>query len=388
MKVDVNVLQRPSVTRLFELFASCGFQLYVVGGCIRDTMLGLPFRDVDLATDATPKETIELADSANLVTSTAGAWFGTIEFRIGGDNLSVTTFRKEISTDGRWPEVEFGTTLNSDARRRDFTINAIYAGRNGTLIDPVGGVPDLHHRVLRFIGNPDRRIREDYLRAIRLFRLAAILCPSRFEIEKRGLVAVRNCDRSGLHRLSDYRIRNELQHILTAPQASRIMDVMARAGVLDVVLPGADPSHLPRLDALEMDNGIKPDLVRRIALLGGSRVGARLQLRRAEAQTLRRIDDAWKSASTVEEIAFRNDAHLALSVGLLRAASTGLDLPLDLVARCEWAEQQEFPVRASDLDADYHGRRIGLALKDMQRRWIDSGFRASRSELLNDAVQN
>ena len=145
----------------------------IVGGAVRNALLGEPVEDMDIATALRPERVLELAAAAGLKVVPTGIEHGTVTVVAAGEGFEVTTFRRDVETDGRRAVVEFSDRLEEDAARRDFTMNALYAGADGAVIDPVGGLDDLAARRLRFVGDPDQRIAEDYLRILRFFRFHA-----------------------------------------------------------------------------------------------------------------------------------------------------------------------------------------------------------------------
>ena len=171
---------------VFAALERGGFEARAVGGIVRNALLGLPSTDIDIATTARPHDTIRLANAAGLKTVETGLAHGTVTVISGGVPFEVTTLRRDIATDGRHAEVAFTHDWAMDAARRDFTINALYCGRDGRVFDPLGGVADLNPVRVRFIGSADERICEDYLRILRFFRFTAGYGPMALWI-RRGL---------------------------------------------------------------------------------------------------------------------------------------------------------------------------------------------------------
>jgi len=143
------------------MLETAGHQALLVGGCVRNALLGVPVNDIDISTDAWPERVMELAEAAGFKGVPTGITHGTVTVVQRGRPFEITTFRKDVRTDGRRAVVAFANDVESDARRRDFTMNALYARVDGTVIDPLGGLPDLQARRVRFIDKAETRIRED-----------------------------------------------------------------------------------------------------------------------------------------------------------------------------------------------------------------------------------
>ncbi|MEP1942651.1 MAG: CCA tRNA nucleotidyltransferase, partial [Sulfitobacter sp.] len=170
---DAPWLTSNSARSVYDAVAAAGHQVFYVGGCVRNALLGAPVSDVDMATSATPEQVIHLSKQAGLKPVPTGIDHGTITVVADGIGYELTTFRRDVQADGRRAVVAFSEDIRDDARRRDFTMNALYADREGVIIDPLGGLDDLRAAKLRFIEDADQRIREDYLRALRYFRFHA-----------------------------------------------------------------------------------------------------------------------------------------------------------------------------------------------------------------------
>ncbi|MGH7006149.1 MAG: CCA tRNA nucleotidyltransferase, partial [Alphaproteobacteria bacterium] len=209
----------------------------IVGGAVRNTLLGQPVTDIDIATTALPEATLQRAKEAGFRAVPTGIDHGTITVIAEGRPFEVTTLRADIRTDGRHAEVAFGRDWQMDAERRDFSINALYAEADGTVVDLVGGIADIESRTLRFIGDPEQRIREDYLRILRFFRFFAWYGKGRPDGE--GLKACARL-KDGLARLSAERVWSELKKLLAAPDPSRALLWMRQAGVLTAILPESE----------------------------------------------------------------------------------------------------------------------------------------------------
>ena len=178
-----------SARKVCGMLTDAGHRALFVGGCVRNELLGAAVADIDIATDARPERVMDLAGPAGLYTVPTGIGHGTVTVVADGQPFEVTTFRRDVETDGRRAVVAFTDSLKADARRRDFTMNALYAKPDGKILDPLGGIDDLRHRRVRFIENAEARIREDYLRILRFFRFNAWYGDPESGLDSEGLAA-------------------------------------------------------------------------------------------------------------------------------------------------------------------------------------------------------
>ncbi len=361
---------------VLRLLSAAGFQALVVGGCVRNTLMGVPVTDVDVSTDARPEQVMALAEADGIRAVPTGLAHGTVTLVHDGHGYEVTTFRRDVETHGRHATIAFSDNLADDAARRDFTINALYASADGRVIDPLGGRADIAARRVRFVGDAQARISEDYLRILRFFRFHAQYGDPAAGLDAEALAACAQ-GAEGLETLSAERIGAEMRRLLAAPDPAPSVAAMAQAGVLARILPGADAAPLARL--VHLEEGLAPVALRRLLALGGD--VARLRLTRREADTLGKGRAGLGSAAGPSELGYRLGANLARDLVLVRAAL--LDSPLpegwqDAVARGAAAR---FPLRAHDLP-HLEGPALGQALRALEERWIASDFRLGRDELL------
>lgn len=358
----------------------------IVGGAVRNAILGEPVEDIDIATDARPERVVELAQAAGLRPVPTGIEHGTVTIVAAGEGFEVTTFRRDVATDGRRAVVAFSDRLEDDAARRDFTMNALYAEGSGQVIDPVGGLDDLAARRLRFVGDPDQRIAEDYLRILRFFRFHA-------RYGRPGAAdtaALDACARGvpGLARLSRERVGAEMRKLLDAPDPIEALRLMDRAGVLAATLPGADAEGAAALVAAEpglcpgpRDVSARKNLWPvRLAALGVPEAAGLLRLSRDET----RVQDELRFAGSLAEAAYRLGAERAGQIALLRAAG-GEALRDDWREQVTLAAQARFPIAAADLP-DLSGPGLGKGLKAAEAAWIESGFVMPAPALIDIAV--
>ena len=210
MKVVGAWLSAAPTQAVCAALADAGFAVLFVGGCVRNALLGLAVGDIDLATDATPETITMLAENAGFRVVPTGIDHGTVTVLAEGLAHEVTTFRSDIATDGRHATVVFSASVAEDAARRDFTMNALYATPQGDVIDPLGGLPDLLARVVRFVGDPAERIREDYLRILRFFRFYAVYGDSAQGLDADSLAACA-AHADGIDTLSRERVGAEMR---------------------------------------------------------------------------------------------------------------------------------------------------------------------------------
>ena len=378
MKLPPDRLSDPAARAVCAILTEAGHQALFVGGCVRNALLGAAITDIDIATDASPSRVVDLARAAGLKPVPTGIDHGTVTVVADGKPHEVTTFRRDVETDGRHATVAFSTDVAEDAARRDFTMNALYARPDGTVVDPLGGLPDLRARHVRFVGDPDQRIREDYLRILRFFRFTAWYGDPALGMDADGLAAcAANTD--GLHALSKERIGAEIRKLLSAPDPAPATASMARAGILHAILPGTDDRALAPLVHLEGE--APPRWLRRLAALGGEDPTDTLRLSRHEQRDLATLRAEATGTKTPAALAHLHGATLATDALLLRAALLEQPLPPDWQTETARGATTPFPVTAADLP-HLSGPALGQELKRLKTAWLGSDLRLTRSQLL------
>ncbi len=382
MRVEGVWVGRPETAEVFRVLTGAGWAAFFVGGCVRNALLGQPVDDIDIATNARPEIVTDLAESAGLRVVQTGAVHGTVTVLSRGVPHEVTTFRRDVETFGRHATVSFTSDMHEDAARRDFTMNALYATGSGEVVDPLGGLVDLRAGRVRFVGDPAARIAEDYLRILRFFRFHAWYGDPAGGLDPEGLAACADLA-DGIAQLSHERIGAEMRKLLAAPDPALSVAAMAQIGVLGRVLPGADARALPVLVHLEADTpSVPPDWLSRLAVLGGEGVTDALRLSRAEAARLAALRNAAQSARSAAEVGHALGARDATLALWIRGAWMGQPLPEGWEADVGRGAAARFPVAASDLMPALSGPALGAKLAELEARWIASGFRLSRDELL------
>ena len=361
--------------------AADGSDVFFVGGCVRDALLGVPGADVDLSTPLEPQEVMRRAEAAGLKAVPTGVDHGTVTVVSGGHGFEVTTFRRDVETDGRRAVVAYSTDITDDARRRDFTLNALYATVEGRVVDPLGGVADCLNRRIRFIEDADQRIQEDYLRILRYFRFHAWYSDPATGFDPDALAAIA-ANTHGLETLSAERVGSEMLRLLAAPDPAPAVAVMRQTGCLPRILPCADDRLLGPVVHLGASVGASPDPILRLAALGGGNVAERWRLSRADARRLNDISQAAYGTDPLPEVAYRKGHDTALAAAVIRAALAQTPVDAADVGTIKTASNARFPVTAADLMPDYQGPALGEKLAELETRWIASGFALTREDLL------
>ncbi|GAA6200723.1 CCA tRNA nucleotidyltransferase [Aquicoccus sp. SU-CL01552] len=381
-RITEDWLTDPATQAVCAALELGGAQALFVGGCVRNALMGVPVRDIDLSTDAVPERVIALAEAAGIKAVPTGIDHGTVTLVKDGIPHEVTTFRKDIETDGRRAVVAYSTRVEEDAARRDFTMNALYARSDGTVLDPLGGLPDLRARRVRFIGKAGDRIREDYLRSLRYFRFHAWYGCDDLGFDPEALAAIAD-NLDGLSRLSRERVGGELLRLLAAPDPAPAVAAMRSTGALGQVLPGADDRALAPLVHLEGQTGTAPDGVRRLAALGGVEAAKTLRLSRTQARVLDRMREAAAGVMTPAELGYRLKEAAARDALLLRCAWSDQPWPEGAEGDIARGAAAQFPVTARDLMPEYNGAALGKRLAELENRWIASGFAGDKAALLS-----
>ena len=380
MKVTGDWLTAGGTQAVFAALQAEGHSAFAVGGCVRNALMGVAVTDVDIATDANPETVQALARAAGLKSVPTGIEHGTITVVAEGTGYEVTTFRADTETDGRHAVVQFSTDMREDAARRDFTINALYADAAGQVVDPLGGLPDLEARRVRFIGEAQDRIAEDYLRILRFFRFAAWYGDPDLGFDEEALAAIAD-SLDGLAGLSRERIGAEVIKLLSAPDPAPAVGSMEQTGVLHAILPGSSTRGLAPLVQLEQTASVTSDAIRRLAGLGALDSDG-LRLSKKQQRRLEQYQSLISTSEGPAELGYRHGADVARDVVLLRAALFEMPLDADALSAAVVGSRQKCPVKPGDLMPDYSGAALGEKLRDIEDKWIESGFRLSKSDLL------
>lgn len=367
----------------------------LVGGCVRNALLGEPVADVDIATQLTPDLVEKACRNAGMAVHPTGIQHGTLTVVSDSVPYEVTTLRRDVETDGRRATVSFTLDWAEDAQRRDFRMNALYADRDGEIYDPVGGgLDDVSHRRIVFVGDAETRIREDYLRILRFFRFQAWYGSAAPDPE--GLAACGKL-RSGLAGISVERIWMEMKKLLGAPQPLAALEAMDHVGVLDQLFVDAKGLQLlSKLVGLEIERSFRPDpMLRFLALFWKDAVAIREVANRLKMSTAERNRLCWAAEydaplwggitdAEVRAAVYTYGAQTVADRAMLEWASGGVADWAGVIAIANSWERPAMPVSGEDLLARgvTEGPDIGASLRKLEEAWIASDFTQGKDELL------
>ncbi|HEX2590414.1 MAG TPA: CCA tRNA nucleotidyltransferase [Rhizomicrobium sp.] len=391
MKLDPKFQPWMRSAEVQAVLAALGGEARFVGGAVRNALMNRPIDDVDLATPLTPDVVMQKLRAADINAVPTGIEHGTVTAVTNGQTFEVTTLRRDVSTDGRRAVVAFTTDWKEDASRRDFTMNALYANTDGELFDYFGGLDDLKARHVRFIGDATQRIREDYLRILRLFRFHAWYGTGEIDAEALRASAA---EKAGLAQLSGERISKEMLKLLAADEPVPVLRVMAASGILSEVLPGElNFTRLEKLAANDADAFLTPDpLLRLVALLPSDPAAAEAlaaRWRLSNAQSDRLTDVAGAREKIVSYLSVKEVRRLLYRLGPARmrdrlyikwaedpkVGNVMQWRALIAMADDHWPKPQ-FPLTGRDvmLAGVPQGPLVGEIMKEVEDWWIDADF--------------
>jgi poly(A) polymerase len=387
--LNVPWLGSGPTSRVLQLLNENGEEARVVGGAVRNALLNIPIGDIDIATTALPDEVIRRAKAAGIKSVPTGIAHGTVTLVVEAQPFEVTTLREDTETFGRKAKVAFGRDWVGDAHRRDFTINALSAGANGVVHDYVGGLDDIAARRVRFIGDANQRIAEDYLRILRFFRMHAAFGAG--EVDRVGYLAC-IAGRAGLATLSAERMRMEMLKLLVADGATGAVTAMADGGLLLPIFGGvAYIGPFAAMSAAERMLGLKPDPIRRLAALAvavtedAKRVAGRLRLSNAETKALDSMGHRWWRLAGADEARARrllyrlgeDNYRNRLMLAWARAGGDTDAAPWrDLATLPQRWSAPKFPLKAADflVRGIAEGPALGHVLTLGEDAWLAADF--------------
>jgi poly(A) polymerase len=397
MTVDLGTFPQVWMTTgpahaVYQALERAGGSPRFVGGCVRDGLLGRKIRDIDIATPLDPAAVMKAAETAGLKHVPTGIEHGTVTVVADHTGIEVTTLRRDIETFGRHATVAFTDDWREDAARRDLTMNALSAEASGKVYDYFDGIADLKAGKVRFVGAPEDRMREDYLRILRYFRFHADYAAGDFDPP--ALAAARAL-KAELKSLSGERLRQETLKLLVAKRGVETWRAMLAEGVVAAFLPAATTiDRMAKVAALESRLKVPQDPVRRLAALtvtgSGPAVAETLKLSNVErdrvvAISAPRPDFAVSSAGSVRRQIYDLGNALALDLLLVDWNAPEIDWTRAYVIVRDW-QRPEFPIKGRDAAAlgVPAGPEIGRLLKDLEAWWIAGDFAADREQVLGE----
>ncbi len=380
-KVNIAKIFGSDVKDIMRLLNSSGKDCYIVGGAVRDLLLQhKELSDIDLTTPLRVEQLKQIFDINQIKVNDRALKYGSLTIRTQKRSLQITSFRKDIQTFGRSADVAHIENIEEDAKRRDFTINAFYCSYNGEIIDPLGNLKDLNKKKLKFIGDPEKRITEDYLRILRFFRFVAVLDLKNKNIGSNYLPIIKK-HLHGLNELSDERVAIEIRKILLAVSPSYALGLMNAAGLYEKFLGVYSQKALLKIERLERRFELKPDLVRRLLAL---------EIQNSYPLMSKREKKCFKDMSALIDFEHNSD-YLGYKVGekssldflIIKAVKNGISIKTKDIQRIKKASKRTFPIKFSDvqtLTKDLNATKENIDL--MEDFWIRSGFKASKGKLL------
>lgn len=406
---DQAWFQDKGLHELFQVLNIDGEEVRVAGGAVRDALMDIDIGDIDLATTWVPEDVKRLAEAAGFKVVPTGIEHGTLTLVKDGGVYEITTLREDMTTDGRHAKVLFGKDWQKDAERRDLTINGMYVNSKGEVIDLVGGAADIENQIIRFIGDAQTRIEEDYLRVLRFFRFFAFYGAGRPDAE--GLKACAKA-RDQLSSLSAERVWKEMRRLFEAKDSSRALLWMRTTGVLTEIFPETEKWGIDLVgpfvethrvlnwdvDPMLLLEAIIPPDVDRV-----SDLAKRLRMSRAEADRLSNWAKTPKVAHDLVETAFDRALYrgsvqgykdvLQLSLITARSKAEASDDAMlesagfsKLLKRLDAWKKPNFPISGKDLikNGFEAGTQLGDKLRELEDKWIESNFLIEREALLKE----
>ncbi len=396
-----KIINSQRIVDLFEAVEKHGGTIRFVGGAVRDSLAGRSGFDLDLATDLSPDEMLEVCQNNGFMTTPIGIKYGTIGVIINHKALEVTSLRRDVSTDGRHAVVEFTDDWSVDASRRDLTINAVYADLHGNVFDYYNGINDLENGVVRFIGKPEDRIKEDYLRIMRFFRFYSIF--GKKSIDKDALTAcIKHKD--GLRHIAIERVRDELFKLLATENVAPTLKIIYDNDILGYFLPKSQNlDALQRLTDMVHNAGYEGNFLRRLFVLyqpnsaQAESMAHVLRFTKKQKETFinwAKIELSLDNIATPDlrrKFTYRYGKQFCIDKILLTMAVKNIDTfnLYDVLREVENTEVPVFPLRGRDIiNAGFaKNKTIGKILSALEQHWIDSDFRLTAEELLT-ALKN
>ena len=399
-KIQYNFLQDKTCKKIMSLLNKKEDTSRFVGGCVRDSLIGIDTKDIDIATKLEPNDVINILTSASIDAIPTGIDHGTISVFSKPFIFEITTLRSDIKTDGRHAEVIFSDSWEKDASRRDFTINSIYLKQNGDIYDPYNGIQDLKEKKVTFIGEPNERINEDYLRILRFFRFNAFYGNNNIKLSNNSVEACATY-KNKIKKLSSERIHNEFFKILNSTNPYFVINIMEKIGILDILFEKkVETKFFKKLISIEEKNSLIIDqFLRFISLAPNTRKIYLSDLKmfnfskKHKKKLLLLTSQEFKinnklRKNDIERILYLTDKQSLVGLAILSwvfSSSIAIDKKWkSILTQINKTNVPIFPLKAEDLlnFGLEEGPIIGEILKEIEQDWINSCFELNKEELL------
>ncbi len=399
-KSFLKISEKRNIRKIFEAISSHSGdgEIRYVGGCVRNILKNEEVKDIDLATNLSPTDVKESFKKKGIEFYETGIKHGTITAAIEGNNFEITSLRKDISTDGRHAEVEFTTNWLEDASRRDFTINSIYSDINGNLFDPFNGRNDLSNGNIKFIGNAEERIKEDYLRILRYVRFFLNYSKNKHDPKIKKII-LQNI--KGVSRLSKERLIDELKKIVLSEGFLKINEDAFCLEVISLIFPQLQKINLfKKLNKYALNNIASKDFIFLLSLMIIDQTDnveyflykynfsneAKKRIKFLDNIFSKPLEKKFFSENNLWKIYyFNNKINMEdlIDFEIYRSSKINNNL-LTLKKTFAKNEPPKFPVKASHLIDNYNlkeGKELGEFLKKIEDVWIENSFKISEKEI-------
>ena len=380
-KIDIEKIFGSEVKELMGLISTSGKECYIVGGAVRDFLLGdKDFIDIDLTTSLNVEALIKIFERNKIQFDDRASRYNCLTIRAQKKNIQITSFRKDIRTFGRAADIEIIDDIEEDAKRRDFTINAFYCSLDGEIVDPLGNLKDVNNKELNFIGDPETRITEDYLRILRFFRFIAVLDLKYKNINLKFLPIIKKYV-DHINDLSNERVVAEIRKVLLATFPSFALELMDKVNFYERVLGTYSKGSLLKMEKLESRYNLTPCLVRRLLAL---EIHPTIPLLfKKEKKYFNQLNDLLNFDYNPDYLGYKVGEKTSLDFFIIKAIKDRTTITTKDVEKIKKASKKVFPIRFSDVQPFTKSLIITKEkINFMESFWIKSGFKASKDELL------
>ncbi len=379
---------------ILELLQLPGYSSLLIGGCVRDALLGKANHDIDIATSLLPEQVILLLSHQQVKVIPTGLKFGTVTAILNGEKFEITTLRHDLKCDGRYATVAFTDNFQEDASRRDFTINALsYCPFTSTIFDYFDGMRDLKNSTVAFIGNPVERIQEDYLRILRFFRFS---CYYAKELDASALTACMQL-KSNLSYLSKERIKAEMDKLMLGAKASYILQEMQASGILQIILPINCVEMQVLKDANyyaeKIDTSLELATAYAILFYYSSLIQPneliKLKFSKQEVKTIFKLLSFLNTITPnnyptlMKKLWIEDDHYLQYMIAAIALNKLSYSQALEFLAKWSNTQVPKFPVTGNDLlKLNINNKELGITLNKLKDVWLQSNFTLNKEQLL------